>query len=167
MFVCDRERARFERSSQTALLPSVHFIRVGTALLRIGPKDDGAQQFYGELRAQVRRLVENDLRLGSPVPPELSAEALGLAPSVLGAAWPASLDLERSLLSSPKVRLYTASALLEEGLPAAELDAAVETAPHRVTQTLEELKRDADRDATLRSHWESVMKAVASLTGQR
>lgn len=167
LFVSDRERARFERTSQTALLPSVHLIRVGTALLRIGPKEAGAQQFYRDLRAEVRRLIENDLRLGSPVPRELPAEALGLAPTVLGAAWPASFDLERSLLSSPNVRLYTASALLEEGLPAAELEAAVEAAPHRLTQTLEELKEEADGDGTLRSHWESVKKAVASLSAQR
>lgn len=160
LFFTDRERARFEGTSQSAFFPSVHLIRVGAALLRIAPTGNGARQLYGELRANIRNVVQNDLRLVSPLPREFAADALDLAPALFGEAWPVCLDLERTVLAPPEVRIYAASVLLEGGAPVAAIEAALEAAPHRLADTVQEAREERDRDDNLRRHCDRILTAL-------
>ncbi|MBL8918114.1 MAG: hypothetical protein JNJ54_04565 [Myxococcaceae bacterium] len=160
LFVTDRERARFDSTSQSALLPSAHLIRVGMALLRLAPAREAAREFYGELRAKVRGLVKNDLRLGSPLPREFPTEGLDLAPTLLGEGWPSAFGVERSALASAEVRVYAASALLDGGAQVAAIEAALETAPHRLADTVHAVKAERDRDDNLRRHCDKVSTAL-------
>jgi len=143
LFVKDRERARFATLDPDALYPSLHLLRVGAEFLRQSPSRTGTPQFFEELMAHTRRLLANDARFISPLEPELVVDAIDVAPRVLGSDWPPVLK-DCVLLSSAKNRVYVAVLLLEGGASFPDVEAAVEVAPHRLTDSISELKRSND-----------------------
>ncbi len=73
--------------------------RVAAELLRVAPGRNGAREFLGEIHQHTRSLIDNDLRLASPLTPGLALDAIDVAPSVMGATWPEALAAERALLA--------------------------------------------------------------------
>lgn len=148
LFVTDRERARFATIDQNALYPSLHLIRVGAELLRQTPSRACAWEFFQELLAHMRTLLATDVRRYSPIPPEIALDALDVGPRIPGAEWSPALDAFRQLLVSTKNRVYVAALLLEGGASFADAEEAVEAAPHRLTDSVAELRSNgADLDA--------------------
>jgi len=156
LFVTDREAARFDSTSQNALFPSVHLIRVGATLLRLDPRRPGAGPFYAKLRASIRNVVDNDLLLPSLLPEGLGAEALDLAPAVLGEDWLASLESERAVLDFPKTKIIAASGLLDAGVAVATLESNLSG----LIEAIESSRMECDRNEAFRAHWNKVMTAV-------
>ncbi len=158
LFVPDRERARFDRTSQSALLPSLHLIRVGLALLRKDPARDGARGLWTDLRQWISNLIADDLRLGTPLPRDLVAEGLDLAPAVFGDDWVTTATTERPLFRTPEFIVYAASAFLDGGAPLAKAQAALGLALPRLVETVNEVRSECDLDDNLRRHCEYVLK---------
>ena len=146
LFVTDREHARFNTFDQNALYPSLHLLRVGTELLRQAPSRSGSRQFFEELHAHMHRLLTNDVRLSSPLQPELAVDGIDVAPCVFGSDWPQSLAAHRHLLSVAKSRLYVATLLLEGGAPFGDVEISVEAAGHRLVDSIAEMKQSNRMD---------------------
>ncbi|MCU0682663.1 MAG: hypothetical protein MUF34_10505 [Polyangiaceae bacterium] len=160
LFVMDRERARFDTLDQDALLPSIHLLRVGAELLRRAPSRCGSQQFFEEMLAHTHRLLANDTRFISPLQPDLAVDGIDVAPRVLGSDWPRALEPHRPLLSNAKHRLYVAALLLEGGASFGDVEAAVEVAGRRLTDSIAELKQSAGMDLNVHRFCEIVTAAA-------
>jgi hypothetical protein len=141
LFVTDRERARFATLDHDALHPSLHLLRVGAELLRQSPLRTGSRQFYEEMLAHIQHLLANDPRFITPFQPELVVDAIDVAPRVLGSDWPQALEPHRPLLSNTRYRIYVAALLLQGGASFRDVEATVEVAPHRLTDSIAELKQ--------------------------
>jgi hypothetical protein len=132
--------ARFATLDQSALYPSLHLLRVGAELLRQDPSRSGAWDFFEELLAHTRTLLENDTRRFSPLTPDIALDAMDVGPRIPGAVWSHGLTPYRQLLQSAKNRVYVAALLLEGGASFLDAEAAVETAPHRLMDSVAELR---------------------------
>ncbi len=141
LFVTDREHARFATLDHDALYPSLHLLRIGAELLRQSSSRNGAWEFFEELSAHTRSLLANDARFVSPLTPEFAIDAIDVAPRIRETEWCQALEAHRDLLSNPKNRLYVATLLLEGGAAFADVEAAVEVAPHRLMESIAELKK--------------------------
>lgn len=159
LFVTDRERARFAATCQNALYPSLHLLRVGAELLRQNPLLKCAWDFFEELLAHTRTLLWNHSRRFSPIPPEIAVDAMDVGPRIPGAGWSNCLAAYRQLLSSTKNRVYVAALLLEGGASFADVEAAVETAPHGLMDSVAELMSNG-ADLTARHLCEFVGSAA-------
>ena len=140
LFVTDRERARFATTDQSALYPSWHLLRVGAELLRQKPSRSSAWAFFEELTAHTRTLLANDARWHSPMKAEIALDAMDIGPRIPGAAWSGLVATHHQLLVNARNRVYLAALLLEGGASFADAEAAVETAPHRLKDSVAELR---------------------------
>jgi len=163
LFVTDRERARFDVTSQGVLLPSVHLVRVGVALLRRGPGRDGARAFYRELRGYVRKLIENDVRLVSPLSDGFVTEALDVAPAVFGETWPETLGVERLILATPEMQVYAVGTLLDGGAPMEEIEAALELQRHQLVETIRTLETHGELNDMIQPYCQRIREALRAL----
>ncbi len=142
LFVTDRERARFATLDQNALYPSLHLLRVGAELLRQVPTRSGAWQFLEEIFDCTRILLEGYARRFNPIRPEIVLDVLDVAVRIPGGAWRTVVGNYRTLLASATNRIYVAAVLLEGGASFGEIESAIEVAPHRLVDTIAELRND-------------------------
>lgn len=142
LFVTDRERARFTRTCQNALHPSLHLLRVAVELLRQSPSRNDARRFLGEVLECTRILLESYASRFNPLNPEFALDALDVAVCIPGADWRTVVGRYRTLLTSATNRIYVATLLLEAGAPFGEVESALEVAPHRLLDTVAELRGD-------------------------
>lgn len=142
LFVTDRERARFATLDQNAQYPSLHLLRVGAELLRQAPSGSGAWQFLEEILDCTRILLDGYTRRFNPIKPEVVLDMLDVAVRLPGGAWRTVAGNYRALLSSATNRIYVAAVLLEAGALFSEIESAIEVAPHRLADTIAELRDD-------------------------
>jgi hypothetical protein len=142
LFVTDRERARFATHDQNAQYPSLHLLRVGAELLRQDPSRSGEWQFLEEVLDCTHILLEGYARRFNPIKPEVVLDMLDVAVRIPGGAWRTVAGNYRTLLSSATNRIYVAAVLLEAGALFSEIESAIEVAPHRLVDTIAELRND-------------------------
>lgn len=142
LFVTDRERARFATHDQNAQYPSLHLLRVGAELLRQDPSRSGAWQFLEEVLDCTRILLDGYARRFNPIKPEVVLDVLDVAVRIPGGAWRTIVGNYRTLLSSATNRIYVAAVLLEGGASFGEIESAIEVAPHRLVDTIAELRSE-------------------------
>ncbi|WP_163864375.1 hypothetical protein [Myxococcus eversor] len=159
IFVTDRERARFDLTSQNALLPSVHLVRVGVALLRRSPGRDGSRSFYPALRGHIRSLVENDARQVSPLADGFVTEALDVAPAVLGDMLSDALAVERPSLRTSKMQIYAVGTLLEGGARLEVIEAALEIQTFQLVEVVRAMESNGDLDNLIRPYCQLIRGA--------
>jgi hypothetical protein len=160
LFVPDRERARFDRLSQTALWPSVHLIRVATALMRSHSAVVDARAFFPEVRAMVTGLLSNDPRLVEPMQPIFAAEALDLAPVIFGEEWASAVRVDLDVSPDvPKHIVFCVSALMNGGAAHADIARWCQNSGIDLQQALVDVESDSKRDEVLRWHRNAILEA--------
>jgi hypothetical protein len=92
--------------------------------------------------ASSRASIENYERRVNPIKPEVVLYVLDVAVRISGGAWRTVVARYGTLLSRPTNRIRFAAVLLETGASFGEIEPAIEVAPHRLVDTIAELRND-------------------------